>query len=306
MKNKLINGACVIDQRNAGASYTPPSGSSSYSLDRWSWFVTQSSKLTTQQSSTAPVGFVNSLLTTSSSAYTVGSGDIFELRQFVEGFNTSDLNWGTANAKTVTLSFQVYSSITGTFGGAIRNSDSSRSYDFSYTVSSANTWTSVSITIAGDTTGTWLTTNGRGMVVGFSMGAGSTYLKSAGSWSAGEYEGVTGQTNLVGTNGATFYITGMQLERGSSATGFEYRQYQQEFALCQRYYEVVGQTVYCATMSDAFGRAFYFFRVAKRATPTVVNTGGAGSITASTDIIYSAQSAGAASVVSGATASSEL
>jgi hypothetical protein len=216
--NRIINGAMTIDQRNAGAAVTPANGANIYTLDRWSFYLSQASKLTTQQSSTAPTGFVNSLLVTSSSAYSVGSGDIFEVRQFVEGYNTADLMWGTANAQTVTLSFWVRSSLTGTFGGAIRNSASDRSYVFSYSISSANTYEYKTITIAGDTSATWLTTNGRGIGVFFSLGAGSTALKAAGSWGAGEYEGVTGQTNLVGTSGATFYITGVQLEAGSTAS----------------------------------------------------------------------------------------
>lgn len=236
-KNRILNGQMVIDQRNAGASVTPANGASTYTLDRWSFYVSQASKLTTQQSSTAPTGFVNSLLVTSSSAYSVGSGDVFEVRQFIEGYNTADLMWGTANAQTVTLSFWVRSSLTGTFGGAIRNSASDRSYVFSYSISSANTWEQKTVTIAGDTSGTWLTTNGRGLVTCFSLGAGSTALKAAGSWGAGEYEGVTGQTNLVGTNGATFYLTGVQLEKGSTATSFDYRSYGAELQLCQRYYQ---------------------------------------------------------------------
>jgi len=235
-KNRILNGQMVIDQRNAGASVTPANGASIYTLDRWSFYVSQASKLTTQQSSTAPTGFVNSLLVTSSSAYSVLTGDDFELRQFIEGYNTADLGFGTAGASTVTLSFWVRSSLTGTFGGAIRNSANDRSYVFSYTISSANTWEQKTVTIAGDTSGTWLTTNGRGMAVIFSLGAGSTFLKAAGSWGAGEYAGVTGQTNLVGTNGATFYITGVQLEKGSTATSFDYRPYGTELALCQRYY----------------------------------------------------------------------
>ena len=236
MKNRIINGAMVIDQRNAGASVTPTNNQ--YSLDRWQFQGSQASKLTMQQNAgsvTPPVGFVNYLGVTSSSAYSVGATDYFLVRQAIEGYNMADLGWGTANAKTVTLSFQVYSSLTGIFGGSLSNNGDSRCYPFSYTVSSANTWTTVSITIAGDTTGTWQKTTSTGINIYFSMGTGSTYLGSAGTWAGTAYYGATGQTNLVGTNGATFYITGVQLEVGSSATGFEYRQYGTELALCQRY-----------------------------------------------------------------------
>ena len=233
-RNRIINGAMVIDQRNAGASVTP---NNSYTLDRWSTENSQTGKFTVQQTTTAPTGFSNSLKVTSSSAYTVLTGDYFALFQNIEGYNTADLAWGTASAKTVTLSFQIYSSLTGTFGGALSNSSGNRSYPFTYTVSSANTWTSISVTIAGDTSGTWGTTNGIGIQVQFGLGVGSTYSGTAGSWAGTLYVSATGATSVVGTSGATFYITGVQLEVGSSATGFEYVNYQTSLANCQRYYE---------------------------------------------------------------------
>jgi hypothetical protein len=240
MKNRIINGAMVIDQRNAGASVTPTAATQVYTLDRWIAYQSQASKFSVQQNAgsvTPPVGFTNYLGVTSLSAYSVGSTEEYDLQQRIEAFNCSDLAWGTANAKTVTLSFQVYSSLTGTFSGAISNSAANRCYVFSYTVSSANTWTPISITITGDTTGTWLnSTNGIGIRINFSLGAGSTNLGTAGSWGATYYVGATGTTSVVGTNGATFYITGVQLEVGSSATGYEYRQYGTELSLCQRYY----------------------------------------------------------------------
>ena len=238
MRNRIINGAMVIDQRNAGASITPLTSGSWYATDRFQLTVTQSSKFTSQQSSTAPTGFNNSVLITSSSAYSVTSTDAFILRQIVEGYNFADCNWGTANAKTVTLSFWVQSSLTGTFGGSLANSDSSRSYPFTYTISSANTWEQKTITITGDTTGTWGgATNGRGVIVNFGLGIGSTYLGTAGAWAGANYISATGATSVVGTNGATFYITGVQLEEGSVPTSFEYRQYGTELTLCQRYFQ---------------------------------------------------------------------
>jgi hypothetical protein len=237
MRNRIINGAMVISQRNGTSSVTPDN---SYTLDRWSTNTSQASKFTVQQNAgsvTPPTGFANYLGVTSSSAYSVGVGDVFTVYQNIEGFNTADLDWGTANAKTITISFWVRSSLTGTFGGALVNSAEARSYPFSYTISSANTWEQKTITIAGDTSGTWVgATNGIGLRVRFGLGAGSTYSASAGSWQAGNFFTATGATSVVGTNGATFYITGVQLEVGTQATSFEYRQYQQELALCQRYY----------------------------------------------------------------------
>jgi hypothetical protein len=238
--NRIINGAMVIDQRNAGASVTPTDGQ--YTLDRWTAALSQSSKYTIQQNAgsvTPPVGFKNYLGATSSSAYSVGTNDFFFIATKIEGYNIADLGWGTASAKTVTLSFQVYSSLTGTFGGALRNSGASRTYPFTYTVSSANTWTTISVTIAGDTSGTWLSTNGVGLEVDFNLGTGTTYSGTAGSWSGTNYVSATGATSVVGTNGATFYITGVQLEVGSVATPFERRPYGTELSLCQRYLPVV-------------------------------------------------------------------
>jgi hypothetical protein len=234
MRNRLINGSFTIDQRNAGASVTPTSVAT-YTLDRWLNIASVSSKFSVQQSSTVPSGFVNSALMTSLSAYTVGASEAFTIGQRLEGYNVSDLGWGTANAKTVTLSFWVRSSLTGTFGGSLRNGAADRSYPFSYVISSANTWEQKSINIVGDTSGTWLTTSGIGINLSFSIGTGSSLSGTAGSWQAGSIVSVTGATSVVGTNGATFYITGVQLEVGTQATSFEYRQYQQELALCQRY-----------------------------------------------------------------------
>ena len=240
-RNRIINGAMVIDQRNAGASVTPTVAG--YTLDRWIVDLTQASKFSVQQNAgavTPPVGFIKYLGVTSLSAYSVLAGDYFILTQRIEGLNCTDLAWGTANAKTVTLSFQVYSSLTGTFGGVLANSGFSRTYPFSYSVPVANTWTTVSVTIAGDTSGTWLTTNGVGIAVNFSLGTGSTYSGTAGAWSGTTYTSVTGATSVVGTNGATFYITGVQLEKGSTATSFDYRPYGTELSLCQRYYWKLG------------------------------------------------------------------
>jgi hypothetical protein len=236
MKNRIINGAMVISQRNGTSTVNP--ANADVTLDRWgSNMYPNASKYTVAQSTTAPAGFNNSLLVTSSSAYSIGATDIYTQFQWIEGYNTADLGWGTANAKTVTLSFWVRSSLTGSFGGVIANADGTRNYPFSYTISSANTWEYKTITIAGDTSGTWLTTNGRGIGVIFGLGVGSTYSGTAGAWSGSAYYSSTGATSVVGTNGATFYITGVQLEVGSSATGFEYRQYGTEFVLCQRYYQ---------------------------------------------------------------------
>ena len=307
-KNRIINGAMVIDQRNAGASVTPTNGQ--YLVDRFTTALTQASKFTAQQSTTAPVGFTNSLKITSSSAYSVLAGDYFGVGQVVEGFNVSDMGWGTANAKTVTLSFQVYSSLTGTFGGAIFNDSANRSYPFTYTISSANTWTTASVTIAGDTTGTWATNNTGGMKIYFSIGTGTTYSGTAGAWAGTFYISATGATSVVGTNGATFYITGVQLEKGSTATSFDYRPYGTELVLCQRYYEksynmasIAGASTntnkgsFVTATGNTFWRWTQNYRVSKRADSTFTiysTTGASGSVRLNngSDLAVSTEDAG--------------
>ena len=271
-RNKIINGAMVIDQRNAGASVTPTNNQ--YLVDRYYATLTQASKFTVQQNAgsvTPPVGFTKYLGVTSSSAYSVLTGDTFAIVQTIEGFNIADLAFGTASAKTVTLSFQVYSSLTGTFGGALVNGGQTRSYPFSYTVSSANTWTQISVTVAGDTTGTWTTDNTAGLLVRFGLGSGATYTGTSGAWATGNYLQPTSTVSVVGTNGATFYITGVQLEAGSTASPFEYRSYGTELALCQRYYYVMAGFYIEGYANAASVRAVTIpvnFPVTMRATPT--------------------------------------
>jgi hypothetical protein len=260
----------MIDQRNAGASVTPTA--STYTLDRWRLGASVASKVSIQQNAgavTPPAGFTNYLGVTSLSAYTVGAAEQFQMSQLIEGFNVADLAWGTANAQTVTISFWVRSSLTGTFGGAIRNTGT-RSYPFSYTISSANTWEQKSITIAGDTTGTWLKDNGNGMQLLFSLGTGSDASATAGAWIDGSFVSATGATSVVGTNGATFYITGVQLEKGSTATSFDYRPYGTELALCQRYYQKAKARQFWGVYeSTANLQSSTIFLVEMRAAPTV-------------------------------------
>ena len=236
-KNRIINGAMMIDQRNAGASVTPTNGQ--YSVDRWQAVLSQASKYSIQQNAgavTPPVGFTNYLGITSLSAYTVGSSELFNLVHSIEAFNFNDFAWGTASAQSATLSFWVRSSLTGTFGGALNNGSANRFYPFTYTISVANTWEYKTVTIAGDTSGTWAGTNGVGLQIRFGLGVGSTFSGTAGTWGSTAFYSATGATSVVGTNGATFYITGVQLEKGSTATSFDYRPYGTELQLCQRYY----------------------------------------------------------------------
>ena len=279
-RNRIINGDMRIDQRNAGASVTPTNAA--YAIDRFVNNLTQASKFSVQQSTTAPAGFSNSMLVTSLSAYSITSTDNFQFEQRVEGFNFADMAWGTASASAVTLSFWVRSSLTGTFGGSLRNNSGDRSYPFTYSISAANTWEQKTVTIAGDTTGTWVGgTNGIAVRVGFSLGTGSTLSGTAGAWAGANYLSATGATSVVGTNGATFYITGVQLEAGSVASPFERRDYGRELMMCQRYYQqigdgggtlTIGMAVYDAGNGIRFAYTVVPTPVAFRAQPTITAT----------------------------------
>jgi hypothetical protein len=289
-KNRIINGAMVIDQRNAGASV---SGNGVYTLDRYYAQATVNNKYTVQQNAgsvTPPAGFANYLGVTSSSAYTVGASENFSLLQAIEGYNMADFAWGTASASSITLSFRVYSSLTGTFGGSLQNSAQNRSYPFTYTISSANTWTTISITIAGDQSGTWLKTNGAGIYMWIGLGVGSTVSGTAGSWSGSNYVGATGATSVVGTNGATFYITGVQLEKGSTATSFDYIDYGRLLIQCYRYYfaKNAGDNSTIYIIPNAYNGDLanqwltYWLPAQMRAIPTVTSSGWVGGSPATT------------------------
>jgi hypothetical protein len=287
-RNRIINGAMVIDQRNAGASVSPVA--TGYTLDRWVAVMNATgAKYSVQQTPSATesgfatrvgAGFQSYLAVTSLGAYTVGAGEIMAIQQAIEGFNVADLAWGTANAKTVTLSFWVYSSLTGTFGGAIRQGSGARSYPYSYTISAANTWEQKTITIAGDTSGTYASGNTAGLLISWGFGVGSTFSGTAGAWSGSNLVSATGATSVVGTNGATFYITGVQLEKGSTATSFDYRPYGTELALCQRYFVKTNPSndlrvggMWGTTYTSGSGNISGLFPVPMRAAPTFT-TGG--------------------------------
>ena len=284
-RNRIINGAMEIAQR--GTSAVTATGS--YPVDRFPVFYSMDGASSMQQNSSAPAGFINSTKFTTTTADTSLSASQYVLfEQRIEGTNIADLAWGTASAKTVTLSFWVRSSLTGTFGGSLVNNGYNRSYPFTYSISAADTWEQKSITIAGDTTGTWLTTNGIGIRISWSLGVGSNFQGTANTWAGAEYYGTSGETPVIGTLNATWYITGVQLEAGSVATSFERRSYGQELALCQRYYEnnypagsAVGSTHADSTNSGYSYRSglttpyqYIQYQQRKRTTPTLTGWNG--------------------------------
>jgi hypothetical protein len=303
MKNRLINGDMRIDQRNVGASITP-GATFSYQLDRWTYGTSVASKISVQQVADAPAGFYNSLKLTSLSAYSIASGDRFILGQCIEGYNTSDLGWGTANAQTVTVSFWVKSSLTGTFACSFNNTAGSYSYVTTYTISSANTWEKKTVTIPGVTSGVWNTgTNSGSIWVVFDIGTGSTYQTGTlNTWQNAFYENATGVIALPATNGATWQVTGVQFEKGSTATSFDYRSFGTELTLCQRYYSKsynhdvvpgtatqVGMEVCAWQGAGGVGGAYgnVKFPVKMRTTPGTINIwDGAGTATSATSYTY--------------------
>ena len=268
-KNLIINGAMQVDQRNSGGSTTINSTANIYTLDRWmASGVLSDGVFTVVQSTEAPAGFNKSTkMTVTTADSSIGSTESYLFGQFIEGNNVAHFNWGTSNAKTVTLSFWIRSSVTGTFSGVIHNSDVNKCYPFTYTISTADTWEKQTVTVDGDTSGTWLSDTGRGIVVRFSLGVGSSLLNTAGAWASSTALGATGETQLISTLNATLYITGVQLEVGESATDFEHRPYTVELSLCQRYYFVLNGNSYPNNYGSAY-LGMVKHPVTMRATPT--------------------------------------
>jgi len=288
MRNRIINGAMVIDQRNAGALVAGATNNI-YAVDRTSIgvFGGGTGRISGQRSTIVPsgAGFVNSLIATVTTADASPSAAFgYCLLHRIEGFNIADLGWGATGASVVTLSFWARSSLAGTYVFSASNSNNTRSYSATYTISTANTWQFITITIPGDTSGTWNIENGSGIQATWGLGGGTNrQAPSINSWGVptSHVTDAAGCVDWIATNGATFYITGVQLEVGTQATSFEYRQYQQELALCQRYYyKIQADGTNILSFGTAFNtattstRAIINFPVSMRAIPTSLETTG--------------------------------
>jgi hypothetical protein len=279
-KNRVINGAMVVNQYAAGTQ-TNIGTTLQYPCDRfYTQGVASAGVFTSQISSDAPAGFNSSMLLTVTTASTPSGTQVYRTIQRIEGYNTADFNLGTANAQALTLSFWVKASVTGTFGGSLWGGGATAWFPFSYTINSANTWEkkTVSIGAATSTPSTaFNTTNGIGLQLTLNIGAGSSSLATAGSWIYGstEYYGATGQTNLISTNGATWQITGVQLEVGTVATSFDFRSYGTELSLCQRYFQTyAGMTVPFNANGNSGNNGYLqmVFPVVMRSAPSVAAT----------------------------------
>ena len=280
-RNKIINGNMRIDQRNSGSSVT---ADNSFAVDRFVFRTVGGGAITAQQSTTAPSGFVNSYsITVSTADSSIASTDNYQLVHRIEGNNTADLMFGTSSAKTVTLSFWVRSSVTGTFGGNLQNNAADRSYVFQYTINTADTWEYKTITVAGDTSGKWLTTNAAGVCVTWDLGSGTDFEGTANSWNAANKRRASGNVQLIGQANATLFLTGVQLEVGEKATPFEHRSYSDELARCHRYYYKIGPSDGTDTFGPVFtdsATASYLnnvFPVPMRADPTALEQSGTAS-----------------------------
>jgi hypothetical protein len=236
-RNLLINGAMQIDQRG---SATTAVTTNAYVTDRWYVEDGCDAVLSSQQSTDVPTGqgFRNSLKITATTAdASIGSTQFSVITQWVEGTNSALLAWGSSGAKQVTVSFWVKASVAGTYSLTLYNDGASRICPTAYTINAANTWEKKVVNVVGDTSGTWLTTTGRGVSVNFYTALGSTYLGTSGAWNGSSVYGVTGQANAWASTNNIFAITGVQLEANPVATNFEQRPIGVELALCQRYYE---------------------------------------------------------------------
>ena len=271
-KNRIINGNMVIDQRATAITLNT---AGTFMTDRWCQNNGGSAVMTGARSTDGPTGLTqSSLLITTTTGSAPSAGNLVDIFQPIEGYNIADLAYGTASAQTTTVSFWVKSSLTGTFCVAYGNASGNRSYVTTYTINSANTWEYKTVTITGDTTGTWGTTNGVGLSLFFDMGSGSNYNTTANAWASGFYTRVSGATSLSATTGATWQVTGVQFEVGTVATSFDYRPYGTELALCQRYYEVLYEPFGAGRCNASPAPRFFArFTVVKRATPTCAGTG---------------------------------
>jgi hypothetical protein len=309
MRNRIINGAMQIAQRPI--SVLASGTGNTFGLDRWALRTTSgSATITMSRSGVSPEGFTNSLICTVTTAdASLGATELTALFQKIEGFNVSDLGWGTANAKPITISFRVRSSLTGTYGVGVQNDAGNRSYPSTFVINTADTWETKTITIEGDTTGTWnLGSSSTAIYLWFSLGAGSTLIGTANTWAAADYRGTTGQINWTGTSGATFYITGVQLEKGSTATSFDYRPYSTEFAFCQRYYEVGNYYQRAGVANSAIVTSYYtpvYFKVTKRATPSITGVNDQGGTFFAAQITVDSIALGRSSTVANTTNSGD-
>ena len=287
-RNLIINGAMQVAQRGTSVSVSQGSNGGYQTVDRFRFNIEGTGVATVSQSTDAPAGFKNShkVEVTTTNASPTGT-DYNTLQTRIEGQNAVQCGFGTSDAQQMTLSFYVKSSLTGLFGGSIANSSTNRSYPFGYTINSANTWERKTITFTADTTGTWASDNTTGPKVLFGLGLASYFLGTDGAWTAADKHGVTGQINLFATNGATWQITGVQLEVGDTATPFEHRSYGDELARCERYGQQVSFNIYIGNGSGFYWSNSINYQTTMRTAPTFGSLSGGSTGNISAEVVES-------------------
>jgi hypothetical protein len=240
-RNLIINGAMQVSQRG-----TSSTSSGVHTCDRWNvnFQTFDQLAITQSQSTTAPSGFANSLKVEVTTAETAQADDeLLYIRTRLEAQDLQRLNYGESSAKALTLSFWVRSSLTGKYSVLVYQDDAIRSVTESFNISTADTWEYKTITIDGDTSGTIDNNNGPGISIYFTLSSGGNFAGTPhsgwGAYSATDDFSFSDQVDFAAQTG-TFYITGLQLEVGDTATPFEHRSFGEELALCNRYYYVLG------------------------------------------------------------------
>jgi hypothetical protein len=280
-RNLIINGGMTVSQR--GTSFANPSDGT-YTLDRIHVFNGNDGATTITQDTTVPSGegFYNSIKFDCTTADgTIAAGQYLSFNHRIEGLNNAVLGYGASGAKSITVSFYAKSNLTGTFCYAVRNSALDRAYIKEFSLSSANAWERISFTIPGDTSGTWLTTNGIGAIHGISLSMGSTYHGTANQWNTSNVVATSNQVNFLSSADNEFFLTGWKVEVGQAVTPFEPRIYGDELLRCQRYFQNNGGTRVIVSYGYlTSGNIMYYsykYVTQMRAAPTAVYSGTAAS-----------------------------
>jgi len=281
-RNLIINGACVIDQRNGGSAVSCVAGTTKALADRWKADIAGGIDgvfSAQQQTSVVPTGFQYATKLTVTTVHTTAGTSHYYRYYYagIEGYETNQLEIGNSNAKTVTISFYVRSSVTGTYCVGLQNASANRSYAAEYSISSANTWERKEVTISLDQSGTWNDTNGIGLRLFWDLGSGSNWDMTADTWAATNTWKTSNQTAWITNASATFYITGVQLEVGEQATPFEHSEsYGETLAKCQRYYCITGTSAGYITPTGVGAYGYLLapmsFPVEMRSAPSMTNT----------------------------------
>ena len=274
--NLIINGGMTISQR--GSTFADL-GNGYYGVDRFIIYHSDDGAVTVSQDTTVPAGqgFKNSMKFDVTTADTsIGAAQYYQFAQKIEGQNMAHLEWGTSNAKSVTLSFWIRSNLTGTYNVYFLNNATNRYHPVNFTIDSADTWEKKIITVAGDTTGTWLTTNGIGMYVLWNLALGSNNLTGTNATWGTAGPGVSGttQANFLSSTSNELYLTGVQLEEGEVATPFQTEVIGTTLDKCKRYFQLVGPNSIYSSYGATYNYVHWTFSPEMRANPTLAGTMG--------------------------------